>query len=312
MSRFADRFVAAVRAKGNPVCIGLDPRFDLLPTRLRQLALRTHGASARAVASAFLDFNRAIIDAVADLVPVCKPQIAFYEEYGTEGVRAFDETVRYAHSRGLVVISDAKRGDIGSTAEAYARAHLANDVGDVVGRGFDADAVTVNPYLGRDSIAPFLELCRQQQRGIFLLVRTSNPGARDLQDLQSDGRPIYEHVAAMVRDLGGAAGPSGFNDVGAVVGATYPEQARRLREIMPDTLFLVPGYGAQGASAADAVAGFRDDGLGAVVSSSRGVIFAFREEPYASRFEEAKFAEAARAAVLDMAAALQGALAARS
>jgi len=308
MSNFADRLVAAVRAKGNPVCVGLDPRFDLLPSRIRQHCLRTHGASARAVAAAFLEFNRAIIDAVADLVPVCKPQIAFYEEFGAEGVRAFDETVRYAHARGLLVISDAKRGDIGSTAEAYARAHLCDDRDEVVGRGFDADAVTVNPYLGRDSLAPFLALCRDRGRGVFILVRTSNPGAGDLQDLASEGRPVYERVAEMVRDLGGPAGPTGFNDVGAVVGATYPQQARRLREIMPDTLFLVPGYGAQGAGATDAVAGFRADGLGGVVNSSRGLIFAYREEPYASRFGEAKFAEAARAAAADMAEALCNAL----
>ena len=300
MSSFADRFVAAVRAKGTPVCVGLDPRFDHLPTRLRQVALRTHGSSARAVASAFLEFNRAIIDAVADLVPVCKPQIAFYEEYGSEGVRAFEDTVRHARSKGLLVISDAKRGDIGSTAEAYARAHLGDDRGDVIGHGFGADAVTVNPYLGRDSLAPFLTLCRERRRGAFILVRTSNPGAKDIQDLENGGRPMYERVAEMVRELGGDPGPSGFNDIGAVVGATYPHEARRLRELMPHTLFLVPGYGAQGANAADALAGLGPDRLGGVVSSSRGIIFAFREPRYARAFKEEKFADAARAAVEDM------------
>lgn len=300
MNSFADRFVAAVRAKGTPVCVGLDPRFEQLPTRLRQVALRTHGSSARAVASAFLEFNRAILDAIADVVPVCKPQIAFYEEYGSEGVRAFEDTVRYARAKGLLVISDAKRGDIGSTAEAYARAHLGDDRGEVIGHGFAADAVTVNPYLGRDSLAPFIALCQERRRGAFVLVRTSNPGAKDIQDLENGGRPLYERVAEMVRELGGAPGPSGFNDIGAVVGATYPHEARRLRELMPHTLFLVPGYGAQGANAADALAGLGPDRLGGVVSSSRSVIFAFREKRYAAAFSEDKFADAARAAVADM------------
>jgi orotidine-5'-phosphate decarboxylase len=311
MSSFADRLTAALRAKGNPVCVGLDPRFDELPSPMRRLALRTYGNSTRAVASAFVEFNRAIIDAVCDLVPVCKPQIAFYEEYGAEGIRAFEETVRHARHKGLVVISDAKRADIGSTAEAYARAQLGCDHDGIIGHGFGADAVTANPYLGRDALAPFLVLCRARRRGVFVLVRTSNPGARDLQDLETSGRPVYERVAEMVRELGGPPGPSGFNDVGAVVGATYPAEARRLREIMPHTFFLVPGYGAQGATAADAVAGFRADGMGAVVSSSRGAIFAYREAPYADTFGEQRFADAARAAVEDMAAALKAALASR-
>lgn len=307
MESFADRLARAVRDKGNAVCVGLDPRFDSLPARIRQLALRTHGSSTRAVAAAFLEFNRAIIDAVADLVPVCKPQNAFYEEYGSEGVKAFEETIRYARAKGLLVISDAKRGDIGSTAEAYAQAHLGGG-GKIVGRGFDADAVTVNPYLGRDSLAPFLRLSAERHKGVFILARTSNPGARDLQDLGVGGRPLYEHVADMVRDLGPRVGASGLSDIGAVVGATYPTEARRLRELMPNAPFLVPGYGAQGARPDDAVAGFRDDGSGAVVSSSRGVIFAFREEPYASRHGEAGFAVAAREAAEQMAAELNAAL----
>lgn len=306
MDVFADRFLHAVERKGNPICVGLDPRFDSLPSHIRRLALRTHGTSARAVASAFLEFNRAILDAVADLVPVCKPQIAFYEEYGAEGIRAFEETVRYARAKGLVVISDAKRGDIGSTAEAYAAAQLGDGNTEIIGRGFDADAVTVNPYLGRDSLEPFLRYCGDRGKGVFVLVRTSNPGARDLQDLRADGRPVYEHVAEMVHELGG--GRRGrLSDVGAVVGATYPEEARRLREIMPEAPFLVPGYGAQGAAAKDAVAGFRRDGTGAVVSSSRGIIFAFREKQYAE-LGDAKFADAAREAVLAMAAELKAAM----
>ena len=307
MEGFADRLTRAVREKGNPVCIGLDPRFDLLPTRIRQLAVRTHGSSARAVATAFIEFNCAILDAVADVVPVCKPQVAFYEEYGAEGVRAFEETVRYAQHKGLLVISDAKRGDIGSTAEAYAQAHIGGG-GEISGRAFDADAVTVNPYLGRDSIEPFLRLSAERGKGVLILVRTSNPGARDLQDLDVRGRPLYERVAEMVHDLGGTLGRSGLSNVGAVVGATYPDEARRLRQVMPNAPFLVPGYGFQGGTPTDAIAGFRADGTGAVVSSSRGAIYAFREEPYASRHGEAGFAQATREVALQMAEDLNAAL----
>jgi len=307
MQSFADRLVHAVRQKGTPVCVGLDPRFDLLPRGLQLLARRTYGASARAVATAFVEFNRAILDAVADFVPACKPQIAFYEEYGAEGVLAFEETVSYAQSKGVLVISDAKRGDIGTTAEAYAQAHLGG-AGDFLGHGFDADAVTVNPYLGRDSLEPFLRLSAERGKGVFILVRTSNPGARDLQDIDAGGRPMYEHVADLVRELGGTLGTSGLSDIGAVVGATYPREAQRLRELMPHAPFLVPGYGAQSATAADAVAGFPADGLGAVVSSSRGIIFAYRDEPYASRHGETGFAAAARDAARDMADRLNAAL----
>lgn len=307
MASFADRLLAAIRAKGNPVCVGLDPRFDLLPSFLRNRMLRSHGSSTRAVATAFIEFNRAILDAVADVVPICKPQIAFYEEYGAEGLRAFEETVRHARERGLLVLSDVKRGDIGSTAEAYARGHLGRHGGGIAGHGIDADAVTVNPYLGRDSLAPFLAE-RERGKGVFILVRTSNAGAGDLQDLAAGGAQLFERVADMVRDLGGPAGPSGFNDVGAVVGATYPDEARRLRERMPHTIFLVPGYGAQGGTAADAAAGFDASGRGCIVSSSRDITFAYREPDWAAAHDEREFAAAAREAALRMADALAAAL----
>lgn len=308
-AHFADRLIAAVKAQGNPVCVGLDPRFDWLPKAIRESATKAHGPGAPAAAEAFLAFNRAILDALAGRVPVCKPQIAFYEEYGADGIRCYRETIRHAQARGFLVISDAKRGDIGSTAEAYARAHLGGAGDD--GAGFDADALTVNPYLGRDTLQPYLDLGLPLGKGLFVLVKTSNPGSGDLQDLEAgpERRPLYEHVAGMVRQLGEKhRGAGGFTPVGAVVGATYPEQARRLRELMPDALFLVPGYGAQGATAKDAAAAFRKDGLGAVVNSSRGILFAFRQEPYASRFGEAKFAEAAREAALAMAKDLNAAL----
>lgn len=314
MSNFADRLVEAVRKKGNPVCVGLDPRFDLLPAPLRDAAEKAHGKTTRAVAEAFLAFNKALLDAVADVAPVCKPQIAFYEEFGSEGIRAYEETVRYAKAKGMLVISDAKRGDIGTTAVAYARAHLGG-MGIKGGDGtvgFDADALTVNPYMGADTLQPYLDVGAKAGKGIFVLVKTSNPGSGDLQDLQAGGKPIYEHVAAMVNKLGAMCrGSCGLHSVGAVVGATYPEQARRLREAMPEAIFLVPGYGAQGGTAQDAAAAFRPDGLGAVVNASRGIIFAFRQEPYSASHGEAKFAEAARAATQAMAKDLYQALAGR-
>lgn len=307
---FSDRLDAAVRKKGNPICLGLDPRFDQLPKSIVNAARKKHGKTPRAVAAAFVAFNRALIDELADIVPICKPQVAFYEEFGWEGMRAYTETIRYAHKKGLLVISDAKRGDIGNTAQAYARAHLGG--GESFGKknaGFDADALTVNPYMGRDTLEPYLSV-ETHGRGIFVLVKTSNPGSGDLQDLNTaDGKPIREIVAGMVHALGQKhRGTCGLTDVGAVVGATYPQEARRLRELMPETIFLIPGYGAQGGTAVDAIAGFRSDKRGAIVNNSRGIIFAYKQEPYASQFGEKKFAPAARAATEKMAKELNAAL----
>ncbi|MFH0937929.1 MAG: orotidine-5'-phosphate decarboxylase [Planctomycetota bacterium] len=326
---FADRLDDAIQSKGNPICVGLDPRFDQLPRQIRDAAIHAHGMTARAVAEAFLSFNRAILDAIADVVPVCKPQIAFYEEFGWEGLRAYTATVEYARQKGLVVISDAKRGDIGATAQAYARAHLAvtrdaaklsrNEFDQILGSadqnigGFDADALTVNPYLGRETILPFLKVAAANDRGIFILVKTSNQGSGDLQDqpiaATVDGVPLYELVADMVNDLGkNHRGACGLSCVGAVVGATYPQQARRLRALMLDTFFLIPGYGVQGGTAQDAVAGFRSDGRGAIVNNSRGIIFAYQQSPFAESHGEKDFAGAARAATLKMAAELKTAI----
>ena len=306
---FADRLDAAVRTKGNPICVGLDPRFEQLPKAVCEAALKKHGATAAAVAEAFLVFNKAIIDAVADVVPVCKPQIAFYEEYGWQGIRTYGETIRYAKQKGLLVISDAKRGDIGATAVAYAHAHLADRI-DPKDAGFEADALTVNPYMGRDTIEPYLEVGVSSGKGIFVLVKTSNPGSGDIQDMVTASiDTVSERVAAMVKTLGAKhIGSCGLSAVGAVVGATYPEQAAQLRRVMPDTVFLIPGYGAQGATATDAAAGFRDDGRGAIVNNSRLIIiFAYRQDAYA-RYGEKDFAGAARAATLKMAEELNAAL----
>lgn len=301
MHHFADRLIAAIKTKGTPICLGLDPRWEQLPEPLRTEALRAHGDTPRARAEAFLTFNRALLDAVADLVPICKPQVAFYEQYGADGWRALDETIRHAHAKGVLVISDAKRGDIGTTAEAYAEAHLTDAAG-----ALNADALTVNPYMGGDTLQPFLKVCAARGRGIFALVKTSNPGSGDLQDLTVEGRPLYERVATLVGELGKAhMGSSGFSSVGAVVGATYPEQARRLRELLPNTIFLVPGYGAQGGAAQDVAPAFREDGLGAIVNSSRGLIFAYRDEKYRTTHGAATFAEACRAATEAMAGELR-------
>ena len=304
-AKFSDRLDEAIRAKGNPICVGLDPRFESIPKFITDAAIKERGDTTLARAVAFVQFNQAIIDAVADIVPVCKPQIAFYEELGTDGICAYETTIAYAREKGLLVISDAKRGDIGATAEAYANAHLGGPKSP-----FNADALTVNPYMGRDTLEPFLKTAAAHGGGIFVLVKTSNPGSGDLQDLKlADGRYVREHVAQMVHELGREhRGSCGLSDVGAVVGATYPDEARALRKLMQDTFFLIPGYGAQGGSAADAAAGFRADGRGAIVNNSRGIIFAYKQKPYSETYGEKGFAAAARAAALKMAGELQAAL----
>jgi orotidine-5'-phosphate decarboxylase len=254
MSSFSNRLTAAIHAKRTALCVGLDPRLDLVPRNLRD----HHGAD---TAAAVEEFCLRVLDIVAPIVPVVKPQSAFFEALGPPGFLALQHVVRRAKELGLVTILDAKRGDIASTAEAYAAAAFDQ---------LDADALTVNPYLGRDSVEPFLARARRDGRGLFVLVRTSNPGAGLFQDLNCDGRPLYEHVAAAVRQWN-----AGHGDVGAVVGATHPAELKKLRELLPDEWFLIPGYGAQGGTAADVRGGFRADGSGAIVNSSRGVTFAF-------------------------------------
>ncbi|HYG75894.1 MAG TPA: orotidine-5'-phosphate decarboxylase [Planctomycetota bacterium] len=305
---FADRLDQAITAKGNPICVGLDPRFDQLPKFIREDCIKRFGKTPQAVAEAFIIFNKGIVDAVADIVPVCKPQIAFYEEYGWQGIRAYEETVRYAKSKGLLVISDAKRGDIGATAVAYAKAHLGDRV-DEKDAGFEADALTVNPYMGRDTMEPYLEVGASAGRGIFVLVKTSNSGSGDLQDLVLVAiKSVAEQVAEIVHSMGTKCkGSCGLTDVGAVVGATYPEQAEHLRTLMPDTFFLIPGYGAQGATAKDAVSGFRKDGRGGIVNNSRLIIFAYQQKENA-HLPETEYASAARKATQKMAEELHVAL----
>lgn len=295
---FADKLVARIADLNNPTVVGLDPHFSKIPVFIRQDAERKHGNTLKAAAEAILLFNHQIIDAIADIVPAVKPQIAFYECFGHEGVRAYEETIRYAKSRGLLVISDAKRNDIGSTAEAYAQGHL----GSVSPFGsplaaFDADALTVTPYLGSDGIKPFVDVCAAEGKGLFVLVRTSNPSADEIQGQPVGDQLLDEHVATLVEGWGrDVIGESGFSSIGAVVGATYPEEAHILRGLMPNQIFLVPGYGAQGGTVDDIKPCFHENGTGAIINSSRGILFAYQE----TDMPEQDFAKAARQAALQM------------
>jgi len=292
MSQFADKLAAAVRRCGSSALVGLDPRVNSLPSELAPNGQRTPAESYRL-------FCREIIDIVSPYVPAVKPQAAFFEELGPSGMVALADVVSHARSKGLLVILDGKRNDIDSTAAAYASAYLG------AGSAWGADALTVSPYLGDDSLDPFVKASRQSDAGIFVLVKTSNPGGGAFQDLESGGKKIYEHVAATVERLAAEdAGACGYGSAGAVVGATYPAQLAELRKAMPHVWFLVPGYGAQGGGAADVAGAFDENGLGAVVNSSRGIIFAHSREPYASEFGEARWREAVEAATKNMVAAL--------
>ena len=310
------KLIDGIRRTGAPVVVGLDPNLSFIPQELveeARQAVKNRDAvyedDLEIAAEAVWHFNKDIIDAVADLVPAVKPQIAMYEQFGIPGLKAFWRTVRYAREKGLIVIGDVKRGDIGSTSASYAIAHLGRiEVAGSSSRVFDEDFATVNPYLGSDGVKPFIEVCNQNDRGIFVLVKTSNPSSGEFQDLKpEDGRPLYEVVGEKVEEWGRLSMDGEFSNVGAVVGATYPEQGRALRKIMPHAYILVPGYGAQGGKGSDLVHFFREDGLGAIVNSSRGIIAAYKKDAY-SKFGPERFAEAARAAAEDMIEDIQGAL----
>lgn len=298
MEHFADRLANAVQRCGNAVCVGLDPRWNALPESFRKV----DHANLEEKASAFERFCYEVVDVVHTLVPVVKVQAAFFEELGAAGMHAMANVVRHAKERGLLVIVDGKRNDIGSTAEAYARGYLGSN------SAWQADALTVSPYLGDDSVAPFVEVARERSAGLFVLVKTSNPGGRMLQDLVCDGETIYQRVARYVESAAASdAGECGYGFVGAVVGATYPEQLAELRRTMPHTWFLIPGFGSQGGTAADVRAGFDANGLGAIVNNSRGIIFAHSSSEYRDRFGNARWQEAVDAATRAMIAALKGA-----
>lgn len=285
-----------------PVCVGLDPMLGYIPEHILKRSFQEFGETLEGAADAIWNFNREIVDHTFDLIPSVKPQIAMYEQFGIEGLKAYEKTVRYCQGKGLLVIGDAKRGDIGSTSAAYATAHLGKvKVGDTVCTAFNTDFLTVNPYLGTDGVKPFVDVCKSDDKGLFVLVKTSNPSSGEFQDQLVDGRPVYELVAEKVVEWGADCMDGAYSNVGAVVGATYPEMSAILRKLMPKTYFLVPGYGAQGGTAKDLKACFNEDGLGAVVNSSRGIIAAYKQEKYA-KFGPEHFAEASRQAVLDMVA----------
>ncbi|MBO5099666.1 MAG: orotidine-5'-phosphate decarboxylase, partial [Clostridia bacterium] len=268
-----DKLIDKIKATGNPTVVGLDPNQAFIPSFIKEEAFAKHGKTLKGMSKAILTFNKMIIDEIYDLVPAIKPQIAMYERYGIPGLKAYVKTIEYAKKRGLIIIGDIKRGDIASTGQAYSDGHIGRaDVDGIKYEAFKEDFITLNPYLGSDSITPFLEDCKEYEKGLFILAKTSNPNSGEIQDLLVDGAPIYEKVGSLISKWGEELiGVNGFSEVGAVVGATHPEQAKRLRELMPHTFFLVPGYGAQGGKAEDLAVCFNKDGLGAIVNSSRGI-----------------------------------------
>ena len=291
-----------------PICVGLDPMLSYVPEHIVKKAFDAYGETLEGATEAIWQYNKEIIDNTYDLIPAVKPQIAMYEQFGIEGLMVYKKTVDYCQEKGLVVIGDAKRGDIGSTSAAYATGHLGKvQVGSKSYSGFATDMLTVNPYLGTDGVKPFVDACNANDKGIFVLVKTSNPSSGEFQDKLIDGRPLYELVAEKVVEWGNMSMDGTYSNVGAVVGATYPEMSKILRKLMPKTYFLVPGYGAQGGTAKDLMHCFNEDGLGAVVNSSRGIIAAYKQEKYA-KFGPEHFAEASRQAVIDMVADINSVL----
>ena len=294
-----------------PIVVGLDPMLAYVPDHIKKVAFEEYGETLEGAAEAIWQFNKKIVDATYDLIPAVKPQIAMYEQFGIPGLVAFKKTVDYCKEKDLVIIGDIKRGDIGSTSTAYAVGHVGKvQVGENRYYGFDEDFVTVNPYLGTDGVKPFIEVCKEENKGIFVLVKTSNPSSGEFQDQLVDGTPLYELVGKKVAEWGEQHMGNGYSYVGAVVGATYPEMGKALRKVMPKNYILVPGYGAQGGKGKDLVHFFNEDGLGAIINSSRGIIAAYQQEAYA-KFGAEHFAEASRQAVLDMQADIAQALAQR-
>ena len=303
-----NKLVDKIKKTNAPIVVGLDPMLSYIPEHILKKAYGEFGETLEGAAEAIWQYNKEIVDATYDLIPAVKPQIAMYEQFGVEGVKAFQKTVAYCKEKDLVVIGDVKRGDIGSTSEAYAVGHLGKvQVGSQKISAFDEDFATVNPYLGSDGIKPFIKVCKEENKGLFILVKTSNPSSGEFQDRLIDGRPLYEWVGEKVAAWGEEHMGDSYSYIGAVVGATYPEMGKVLRKVMPKSYILVPGYGAQGGKGKDLVHFFNEDGLGAIVNSSRGIIAAYKQEQYA-KFGAEGFAEASRQAVLDMKADIASAL----
>lgn len=297
-----NKLVTKIQKTNAPIVVGLDPMLSYVPQHIQKAAFDKFGETPEGAAEAIWQFNKAIVDATYDLIPAVKPQIAMYEQFGIEGLKAYQKTVDYCHEKDLVVIGDVKRGDIGSTSEAYAVGHLGRvQIGSNKVATFNEDFATVNPYLGTDGIKPFVDVCKEEKKGIFILVKTSNPSSGEFQDRMIDGRPLYEWVGEKVSEWGADCMGDSYSYVGAVVGATYPEMGKVLRDIMPKSFILVPGYGAQGGKGKDLTHFFNKDGLGAIVNSSRGIIAAYKQDQYKSKgITEENFADASRLAVEDM------------
>ena len=303
-----NKLVENIKKTNAPIVVGLDPMLNYIPDQVKAKAFAEFGETLEGAAEAIWQFNKEIVDRTYDLIPAVKPQIAMYEQFGIPGLAAFKKTVDYCKEKGLVVIGDIKRGDIGSTSAAYAVGHIGKvQVGSRSYAPFDEDFVTVNPYLGSDGVNPFIDVCKEEKKGLFILVKTSNPSSGEFQDQLIDGRPLYELVGEKVAQWGEGCMGDEYSYIGAVVGATYPEMGKVLRKIMPKSYILVPGYGAQGGQGKDLVHFFNEDGLGAIVNSSRGIIAAYKQEKY-TRFGAENFGDASRAAVEDMIADISQAL----
>lgn len=303
-----NKLVDKIKKTAAPIVVGLDPMLNYVPEQVQKAAFEQYGETLEGAAEAIWQFNKEIIDKTYDLIPAVKPQIAMYEQFGIPGMIAYEKTVSYAQEKDLVVIGDIKRGDIGSTSAAYAVGHLGQvQVGSKKYSGFHEDFATVNPYLGSDGIKPFIDVCKEEKKGLFILVKTSNPSSGEFQDQLIDGKPLYELVGEKVAAWGEEHMGDQYSYIGAVVGATYPEMGKVLRKVMPKSFILVPGYGAQGGKGKDLVHFFDKDGLGAIVNSSRGIIAAYKQEDYA-KFGAENFGDASRAAVEAMIADIQGAL----
>lgn len=298
MKNAMDKLINRIKETNNPTVMGLDPRYDMIPESIRT----KYSEDIEGACKAILEFNKELIDSVYDIVPAVKPQIAFYEMFGAEGIKVFNETCKYAKQKGMIIIADVKRGDIGSTAAGYSNAYLGKTpIGQEKVSIYDVDFVTVNPYLGIDGVKPFIDDCKEYGKGIFILVKTSNKSSGELQDLKlENGTTIYEKVAELVNSWGeDLVGEYGYSSVGAVVGATYPIQIKELREIMPKTYFLIPGYGAQGGKAEDIALGFKD-GIGGIVNASRSLMSAYKSDRWKDKYSEKEFGKATRAEAIRM------------
>ena len=300
-----DRLINKIKETNNPTVIGLDPRYELLP----KCVLEKYPNTLDGVSQAIVEYNKALIDETYDVIPAVKPQIAFYEMFGIPGMKAFEETCKYAKQKGMIVIADIKRGDIGSTAQGYSNAYLGKTkIGEKEESIFDVDFVTVNPYMGTDCVKPFIDDCKKYGKGIFILVKTSNPSSGELQDVKlENGEEVYVKVAKLVEEWGkDLRGENGYSSIAAVVGATYPKQLKQIREIAPHTYFLIPGYGAQGGKVEDIALGFDKNGLGGIVNASRSLMCAYKSELWKDKFAEKDYAKATRAEALRMKEELGG------